>query len=191
MGLGQKSVLTSHNLHTTRAFYIPFCLFLLCFFLLSLPSSVGMVPPTPLLHPRPSGLHPYQLQSHRLPAVSWFTRSFHTLQLVWLTNICFLSLSPLCLSSLCLQMFCLWFPPFPQCPVWQGCQSGNLTELNIPAFKILLSISLTGYIWFVSLPPLSFASQVCVSVYSRIWLSSYLIIPFCTENVLDQTSLKE
>lgn len=107
-------------------------------------------------------------------------------------QVCFLSLFLLCLSvrfvSLCL--FSLWLPPFPQYLIGQGPSSDNLNEINIPIFRIHLSISVSDQVWFFLLPPL-FVHQVCVSICSCLWLSSFLIIPFCINKLLDQTPLKE
>lgn len=72
---------------------------------------------------------------------SWFAcslmiRKINLYTSISMTDKCFscLCLHYVFLSGLCLQIFCLCFSPFPWCHIWQGCQSGNLTEVNIPAF---------------------------------------------------------
>ena len=66
-----------------------------------------------------------------LAATSWFACSFLIAhQLAWLTRfVSWFCLCYVCLSGLC--HFVYGLPVFPYYPIWQGPQSGNLTEINI------------------------------------------------------------
>lgn len=88
-----------------------------------------------------------------------------------------------CLSALCDCMFCSWLLAFPCHPIWQGPQSGNCPDINVPMFQYLYQDR-----WMTR-----FHSCYCLSFHLlvRILSSSFTYFPFCTEKVLGHKPLRK
>lgn len=119
-------------LHSTSSFYTHFCLLPLCSSPLPLYSTV--------FHQFaqcrwPSNILDSQVCIPVSCKVSLTSCSLVAHQLVWLTKFLFFFLCYVFLRALSLCVFCSWLLSFPYHPFWQGPQSGNSPEMNIPMFQ--------------------------------------------------------
>ena len=124
-------------------------------------------------YPEPPGLHFCQLQGPGSPPLKWCLQFLDSTSVSVTDELCFLSLSPsVFVWQVCVSVgFVFSLPLFLIIPFWQGPRSDNCTDTSILTLHMPLSISVTGQVCFLLLPPLLFVGQFCASLFC---LASFL-----------------